>query len=99
MSEIMATIAKQDAQAEYIRQHEAMKALLMRIAFPRRGTEDESLDIQDAANLIQIAFTQDALAPTLPNPDLGDLADGHCRMWHREARRLAEKHREKTFYN
>lgn len=34
-----------------------MKALLLRIAYPSRGSTDEYMDIQQAANLIQAQFS------------------------------------------
>lgn len=37
------------------------KDLLRQIAYPRRGTEEESMDIFDAAQLIQANFTADEL--------------------------------------
>jgi hypothetical protein len=98
-ADINTLLETQAAQAEYVRQHEAMKAMLSRIAYPRRGTSDETMDIFEAAKLIQETFNQEALSPTLPDPDLGNIAEAHTRMWHREALRLAEKHQESTFYN
>jgi hypothetical protein len=38
-----------------------MKAVLKRIAYPRRGTEDETMDIIDAAGIIQNIFTLEQL--------------------------------------
>ena len=37
------------------------KDLLRQIGYPRRGTEEEYMDIQDAANLIQSNFSIDDL--------------------------------------
>ena len=40
-----------------------LKDLLMQIGYPRRGTEEENMDIFDAAKLIQSNFTSDELSP------------------------------------
>jgi len=54
-----------DAKADILelqRKCEGMKAILSKIAYPRRGTEDESLDIQKAAEIIQSQFTVEQLS-------------------------------------
>ena len=40
-----------------------LKDLLMQIGYPQRGTEEENMDIFDAANLIQSNFTSAELSP------------------------------------
>jgi hypothetical protein len=41
--------------------NERVKDLLRQIAYPRRGTDEEKMDIFDAAKLIQSNFTVDEL--------------------------------------
>lgn len=94
-------MAREFDLAAALRRAEEMKALLSRIAYPRRGTADERMGIQEAAELIQAAFSMEDLEAADPREQLSqeDVRNGHARMWHSEARRLAKKHGEKTFYN
>jgi hypothetical protein len=47
--------------ANAIALNERFKDLLRRIAYPRRGTDEEKMDIFDAAKLIQSNFTAEEL--------------------------------------
>lgn len=49
------------ACANAIELNERFKDLLRQIGYPRRGTDEEKMDIFDAANLIQSNFTADDL--------------------------------------
>lgn len=85
--------------AELLKQNAKMRALLRAIAYPKRGTAEEQMTIQGAADQIQATFTLEQLEPLEPDQNLENLDAAHARMWHSEARRLAQKYNEKTFYN
>lgn len=85
--------------ATLLKQRNQMAVLLRRIAYPGRGSADERMTIQDAADLIQGAFSLPDLETWEPDSDLENIDVAHARMWLREAMRLAEKHNEETFYH
>ena len=58
------TYAIEDARHDILElneQNKRLRSLLMAAAYPRRGTEEESMTIQDFANLIQSIYSQDQL--------------------------------------
>ena len=56
--------AMQDAKSDILELHaqnKRMKQILQIIAYPRRGTDEESRDIQSMAELIQGVYTSEQL--------------------------------------
>lgn len=51
-------------ESELRHQNERFKDLLRQIGYPRRGTEEECMDIFDAARLIQVNFSLQDLSPS-----------------------------------
>lgn len=65
MSDAAKCFAFEDAKADILELHAIagrFKDLLRQIAYPRRGTEEENMDIFAAAKLIQSNFTIDELS-------------------------------------
>ncbi len=58
MSENAIMFAFKDAKSDIV----AMAKILEAIAYPRRGTKEESMSLQDFADLIQSKFTFDDLS-------------------------------------
>jgi hypothetical protein len=94
-----AELHKEREAAKLLAQLQTARAILSQIAYPRRGTPEETMDIFDAAELIRSQFAQEDLEPLAPDADLGNLDAAHARMWHTIARELADKHGEKLFFN
>lgn len=58
------TYAFEDARHDILELHEQnkrLRALLMAAAYPRRGTEEESMTIHDFAQLVQSIYAPDQL--------------------------------------
>lgn len=58
------TYALEDARHDILELHDQnkrLRALLMAAAYPRRGTEEEAMTLQDFANLVQSIYAPDQL--------------------------------------
>lgn len=47
---------------DLVKENSSLKDILRQIGYPKRGTEEENMDIYEAANLIQSNFTLEQLS-------------------------------------